>query len=75
MKKEDITKDLSNNCPECKAKLYAYYHENVSGDKCTGTWNVECTKCDYIPVDHCFGSIDSMREEFIIVKTKNYERS
>ena len=41
----DITKNLDNNCPKCKAKLFAYYHEVSYGDKETGAWYVECEEC------------------------------
>jgi len=62
----ETTKSLTNNCPKCKAKLYAFYHEASSGDECTGTWNVECTKCDYTPPNNCFASVDSLGKEFKI---------
>ena len=64
---DETTKDLDNKCPDCGTGLYAYYHEAVSGDECTGTWNVECDKCDYKPENNCFATIESVGECFNVL--------
>lgn len=49
-------KYLNVECPECKAQLYGWYHEASDGDPSTGTWNVECSRCEYKPEEHVFAT-------------------